>query len=168
MLSLSQYRASSILLVGTTVDQASVNLVSCLTNRASARFKELSGLSSSSGRVWQTISSISNKQSDVYVWLQDDSLLNLNYPDQLFQKEYKNELQITDFSDIIFLSKHSATSGIASLTVHPIGVPWTTDVQRSGGLPGRCSPPSFRIASLYRALSERVDEIGMSKTYQVS
>ena len=73
MLSLSNYRASSILLVGTTVDQASVNLVSCLTSRASARFKELSGLSSSSGRVWQTISSISNKQSDVYVWLQDDS-----------------------------------------------------------------------------------------------
>ena len=72
-----------------------------------------------------------------------------------------------NLDDVIFLSKHSAASGIASLTVHPIGIPWSTDVVRNGGITGRCSPPSFRISSLYRSLLQRVEELNVKYKYQV-
>ena len=55
-------------------------------------------------------------------------------------------------SDLLFLSKHVAASGKPSLTIHPIGIPWQLENSRSGGIPGKCSPPNYRMASLYRQL----------------
>jgi len=100
-----------------------------------------------------------------YLWMQDERLLNLNEVDEHFLK-YSNIN--CKFDDIIFLSMHRAASGKPSLTVHPIGVPWQTDVSWSGGLPGRCSPPSLRIASLYRTLYKETKRRSLDSKYQVT
>lgn len=149
---------SSTLLVGTTLDPASVNIANSLISRHLI-WTEFSR----HNNIW----SAKGNHNHVYLWLQDSPLLHLNYADRLFADVAK--LPSTQLNDVIFLSKHSASSGIASLTVHPIGIPWTTDVQRNGGLAGKCSPPSFRIASLYRAMSQRMTiDTSLAQKYQVS
>jgi D-aminoacyl-tRNA deacylase len=143
---------TNTLLVATTIDPASVNIAHALINRSI--WKE------HNQNIFQSIYGANT----VFLWLQDTSLLRLNYVDDLFRQTSLIEHQ---FDDVIFLSKHSAASGIASLTVHPIGIPWSSDIVRSGGLPGRCSPPSFRISSLLQSLSKKVIEQGVSDKYQV-
>eukprot|EP00635_Sarcinochrysidales_sp_CCMP3193_P014617 CAMPEP_0118899118 /NCGR_PEP_ID=MMETSP1166-20130328/5817_1 /TAXON_ID=1104430 /ORGANISM="Chrysoreinhardia sp, Strain CCMP3193" /LENGTH=324 /DNA_ID=CAMNT_0006838239 /DNA_START=48 /DNA_END=1022 /DNA_ORIENTATION=+ len=56
------------------------------------------------------------------------------------------------FSDVIFLSRHTAASGRPSLCVHPIGVPVDGDAARFGGSLGVFVPPSPLIAALYRRI----------------
>jgi D-tyrosyl-tRNA(Tyr) deacylase len=60
---------------------------------------------------------------DAYLWIQERSLLWLNYPEALFGALFEGGAA-PDVSNIIFLSKHSAASGQPSLTVHPIGIPY--------------------------------------------
>jgi D-aminoacyl-tRNA deacylase len=149
---------SNTLLVATTLDPASLNIATSLINRNYV-WRELQA-----GKIWFSQNSVTS--SNVFLWLQDKPLLHLNYVDQMFKQEAQLLHQQVD--DVVFLSKHAAASGIPSLTVHPIGIPWTTDVIRNGGLPGRCSPPSFRISSLYRALVAKMNKLTEKTTdYQV-
>lgn len=211
MQSLHQLKSTS-LLVASTVDPASFNLAQSLLAKTGV-WKEInkgniwmSSSASYDGTVIKSSSSFPQfRHNYVYLWLQNQPLLHLNYVDELFRKELSsstssslymdyltssssasyispsssvaevttpcnipnlfNTQQVTDSSssfssslllphidDVLFLSKHSAASGISSLTVHPIGIPWTTDTIRNGGVAGKCSPPSFRIAALYRLL----------------
>ena len=184
---LSQLKTNS-LLVASTVDPASLNIARSLLSRTNI-WKEVD-----KGKIWITSSSIKsrnqNENNSVFLWLQQKPLLHLNYADECFKNEllssasynsvfgdenesitpkvseYINKLLQLD--DVVFLSKHSAASGIASLTVHPIGIPWSTDIVRNGGLAGRCSPPSFRISTLYRSLLQRVNEHHMENKCQVT
>jgi len=152
--------------VATTTDPASLNIATSLISRQHL-WKE----QSNTDKVWvskQRNNDVSNINSNVFLWLQDQPLLHMNYVDKLFKEETKLFLQEQRVDDVIFLSKHSAASGIPSLTVHPIGIPWTTDTVRNGGLAGRCSPPSYHINSLFRTLTQKVEEMDLQKTYQVS
>lgn len=129
----------STLLISSSLDLASINIFSSLLTRPYWNQIEHSNVY------------IANKKDGgkLYLWMQDEPLLALDYADSLFNTHMNyNE----DFSDIVFLSKHIAASGKPSLTVHPIGIPWQTENSKSGGIPGKCSPPNKRIASIYRQL----------------
>jgi D-aminoacyl-tRNA deacylase len=101
------------------------------------------------------------------MWMQEKPLLTLDTPDQTICSAIDDH-QFPQFDDIVFLSRHAAASGIKSLTVHPIGIPWQSENSRSGGTPGRCSPPSFRTAALYRSMIAATKEKGIDQEYQVT
>ncbi|MGY8755350.1 MAG: D-aminoacyl-tRNA deacylase [Candidatus Poseidoniales archaeon] len=58
-------------------------------------------------------------------------------------------------TEVIFPSRHSAASGQASLTLHPIGTMQVEpdDVPEYGGKAGDCPPPNPRIAAWWRELN---------------
>lgn len=92
-------------------------------------------------------------------------MLKLNHVDKLFKEINSFE---EEFDDVIFLSRHSASSGTASLTVHPIGIPWQTSAESSGGIPGKCSPPNMRMATIYRSLLYETKRMGIADTFSVT
>ena len=59
--------------------------------------------------------------------------------------------------EAIFPSRHSAASGQASLTLHPIGIPHLTAGEQGpyGGIGGKAPPPNTRLASWWRMLNKR-------------
>lgn len=149
---LSRRPSLKTLLVGTRNDPASMTLVNALIDG-----KETEGgtwQSLKKDRLWKST------HRDVHLWLRDDSLLNLDNPHKLVASEL-NDGEAIEFDEVVFLSKHSAASGVASLTVHPIGVPWLTQQEcdgKYGGLGGHCSPPSASIAALYRNALQAVKD----------
>jgi D-aminoacyl-tRNA deacylase len=102
---------------------------------------------------------------DSLLWIQNEPLLKLDHVDKICRERFDLE---HCFDEVIFLSKHRAASGTASLTVHPIGIPWQDNNELSGGIPGRCAPPSRRIACLYRNLLEETKKLGLDSRYQVT
>lgn len=135
-------RPLKTLLVATRKDPASLTLVNALMIDGRGGWQSLK-----KDRLWKAT------HRDVHLWLQDDSLLGLDNPHKLVCSELlESDREAVEFDEVIFLSKHSAASGVASLTVHPIGVPWLTQQEcgKYGGKGGACSPPSPSIASLYR------------------
>ena len=125
---------SNTLIVSTTADTASLNIADALRESSSSWTTYLTSERSS---VYFTKTTPSLSQSSslatqhdhlVYLWVQNQPLLHLNNVDILLNEE----LLLCDtvaakinesikFDEVIFLSKHSAASGKASLTVHPIG-----------------------------------------------
>jgi len=153
------------LLVASSIDPAGVNMYNNLISKENIWTKE-----NGYDNIWyskkKALKYNNNDEENLcYLWMQDERLLNLNEVDENFNK-YSNIN--CKFDDIIFLSMHKAASGKPSLTVHPIGTPWQTDVSYSGGLPGRCSPPSLRIASLYRTLYKETKKRLLDSKYQVT
>lgn len=72
--------------------------------------------------------------------------------------------------EAIFPSRHSAKSGTASLTLHPIGVP-QTNIDESppyGGKGGNAPPPSPRISSWWRNLISMVDGTELQQQFDLS
>ena len=147
------------LLVGTTIDEASKNIVSSLL--ATDLWSRMTG--GSSEGIY-----IAKNKPNIYLWMQDESLLRLDNVHRTFSDT--TGLDHSSFSEVIFLSKHAAASGIPSLTVHPIGVPWLkqSDCERYGGIGGRASPPSNRIGSLYRSLLKETVARQLDDTFQVT
>ena len=98
----------------------------------------------------------------------NESLLKLDNPHTLVP--LLSEEEKSAFDEVIFLSRHSAASGVASLTVHPIGVAWLKDdeCEKYGGRGGRCSPPSSRIGRIYRNLLSETKRRGLEKTFEVT
>ena len=139
-----------VLLISSNVDTASVNIATALREKISWS-QPIAELPLFLGPL-DTI-------DELWMWMQNDPLLLLNHPDQLVQQQLQQHgfPQQVCFQEVLFLSKHAAASGKASLTVHPIGIPWVGGIDSGpyGGIPGRCSPPSPRIAPLYRALVQR-------------
>ena len=70
-------------------------------------------------------------------------------------------------TEVIFPSRHSAASGNASLTLHPIGtmqIP-PNETPDYGGKAGDCPPPNPRIAACWRELNRvasKLDEFDLS------
>ena len=132
----------TVLLVSSSADSASVNLATALSNTllwtqpAPERPSLYEGTDDA-------------LNCRLYMWRQEQPLLHLDEPHKLIEQTLAHAVT---FDEVLFLSKHSAASGKASLTAHPIGIPWMADAGMYGGAPGKCSPPSPRIASLYRAL----------------
>ena len=64
-------------------------------------------------------------------------------------------------TEVIFPSRHSAASGNASLTLHPIGtmqIP-PNEIPDYGGRAGDCPPPNPRIAAWWRELNRVASEL---------
>ena len=75
--------------------------------------------------------------------LHEDNL-DLRYADALGERVH----------EVLFLSKHVASSERPCLTVHPIGVPHLPEGESPpfGGRAGQSPPPSIRLAAIWRAL----------------
>ena len=144
------------LMIGSTLDPASVNMVDAVLSRG--KWQELAVTESSN------IYSASTRNGErIFLWMVQQSLLTLNFADRVFIKTLITERSVnssqgsvsgipTTISNIVFLSRHQAASGTLSLTVHPVGIPWMAEAGDSGGVAGRCSPPSPHMSSLYRAI----------------
>ena len=103
------------------------------------------------------------------LWVQDQPLLGLDNPQVHVASHFFPEEESLQFDELAFLSKHTAASGTASLTVHPIGVPWMgTRCPKSGGVAGRCTQPNRDIARLFRSLATEVKTRGLGKSFQVT
>ena len=63
---------------------------------------------------------------------------------------------------MIFLSKHSAASGTRSLTVHPIGIPWSQHKNR-GDMEARVEKPHSHISHLYRKVYSEIKSMEMTE-----
>lgn len=112
-----------------------------------------------SKRPWQTMFPDAHRWGDVRLWKREERLLGLDHIDRDWHAstgEHPNE--------VIFLSRHVASSGRPALTVHPIGVPHLRPDEPPpfGGRSGRCVPPNPRMTDLWRRLLD-VDlmEIGL-------
>ena len=150
------------LLVASKCDTASINIANNLlkVNKWKTIQSFVSDSSISEGYTLQ-----SKTGFNFFMWIQDLPLLKLDLVDQIFMKKYNiNDCSI---QDIIFLSKHCAASGTTSLTVHPIGIPWQKSSKRSGGRPGRCSPPNPKLAELYREILKSAKYSGLDQKFQV-
>jgi len=153
------------LLVASKTDPAGVNLFTSLLDagRANNLWREVEA------GVPLLVANKKNGRGKCVLWLHEEPLLGLNYVNVVAQERCKME---AGFDDMIFLSKHKAASGTASLTVHPIGIPSQSLKENadygSGGVAGMCSPPSRRIASLYRAINALVKAKGMDSTFQTT
>eukprot|EP01038_Epipyxis_sp_PR26KG_P004637 gene4637-6518_t len=116
--------------------------------------------------------------NSVLLWIIDEPLLHFNHPDAIFQSKFLTNSNYSstishknspiNICEVIFLSKHAAASGITSLTVHPIGIPWLTDNTRAGGIPGKCSPPNSRISSLYREILDLTKTNNQQDNFQIT
>ncbi|MBL6742754.1 MAG: D-aminoacyl-tRNA deacylase [Candidatus Poseidonia sp.] len=86
------------------------------------------------------------------MWYLPDGLLFEDYLDRRWT-EATGEL----VGEVIFPSRHAATSGRASLTLHPIGVPHLPQGEQGpyGGFGGQSPPPNPRLASWWKLLLER-------------
>jgi D-aminoacyl-tRNA deacylase len=150
---------ANTLLIASTQDIASMNICNSLMERNN--WNQLTP------RVYSN-----NINKNLFLWVQTESLLTLDEPHELIKS--REDLcsldEGLDFSEVIFLSRHSAASGISSLTVHPIGVPWLAHSQRGryGGKGGRCSPPNQRMSSLFRSLMHYTKENNASDIFQVT
>lgn len=148
----------STLLIASTQDPASVNIFNALAQRS----YWTSIASDMDTRILFTLTKTGHQ---LFLWLQSSPLLLLDYPDRSFCSLLRKKESI---SDLVFLSKHAAASGKPSLTVHPIGIPWQSENSVSGGIPGRCSPPSFRISSLYRDILEVSSRSPLATDHEVT
>ena len=177
-----------LLLISTRRDEASVNIAKSLLDHKI--WETIPGLNSppveqliptviyesgvSAGNDNDVILASSTRRGDlVYLWLQDSPLLCLNEADRLFSQKLISYSPILAenppmIDEIIFLSKHSAKSGVRSLTVHPIGIPHTKNIDIAGGWAGRCVPPSRRIFALYRKLLAETKMVGLDEKYQIT
>ena len=107
--------AARTLLVATTKDIASLNIANAVT--ALPMWDKVTDDSGS--KLWRST------EGKAVLWLQNESLLKLDNPHTLVP--LLSEEEKSAFDEVIFLSRHSAASGVASLTVHPIGVAWLKD-----------------------------------------
>ena len=118
--------AGSTLLVGSQQDAASRAMISALLARGD--WVETSpGIEQDGTRDGKAYT---HKKSPTSMWLVQGRLLDLDDADRrwalassgLTDEQQKSE-HLTLPSDVVFLSKHVAKSGVPALCVHPIGIP---------------------------------------------
>jgi len=152
------------LFVATRTDTASLNIANHLLEKhkwecLETKKNECMSIVSASGNI-------------VFLWLVNEPLLHLNRPNTLFLEDLTcaDEHKEAEYgvNEVFFLSRHVASSGTLSLTVHPIGIPWLLDSTTSGGIPGKCSPPNRRISSLFRSILGETKFRNLENKYQVT
>jgi len=159
---IAQFRNS--LLVATRTDPASLNIASQLLGKHKWKCLE-----SKRNECMSIVSASGNK---VFLWLVNEPLLQLNNPNMLFLADLTcaDETKEVQYcvNEVVFLSRHVASSGTLSLTVHPIGIPWLLDNTLSGGIPGKCSPPNRRISSIFRSILHETKFRSFENKFQVT
>mmetsp|Transcript_161 Transcript_161/g.495 ORF Transcript_161/g.495 Transcript_161/m.495 type:complete len:408 (+) Transcript_161:71-1294(+) len=90
--------------------------------------------------------------ASVHLWHCAEELTRLDGIEDDWAREVGMVPGAPPLRDVVFLSRHVAASGKPSLTVHPIGNP-RSDLDPFGGVAGKLSPPSPRLASLLCALA---------------
>ena len=154
------------LMIASTTDIASINIASKLLSRHTWQpLRKCSANDNMICNYGEAYTIKSNRGDTLFLWVHESRLLELDEIDKSFFKCFDcNDVYI---EDAIFLSRHSAASGTRSLTVHPIGIPWMHEKGLSGGKPGACSPPNFRIAELYRSILNEIKGHHLESEYQV-
>jgi D-aminoacyl-tRNA deacylase len=111
-------------------------------------------------RVWH------HSRAPVHLWWREESHLFSDHLDEIYCNS-------TDFeiSEVLFLSRHVAASGLPSLTLHAIGVlgvePFGEQAEH-GGRNGQAVPPSPRFASLFRRLNRIAEEHGITDEFDIT
>jgi len=115
---------------------------------------------------WKKLDDVENRVAYSYrharMWWVDDGCLWEDDLDKRWQEATGEKA-----TEVIFPSRHSAVSGNASLTLHPIGtmqVPFD-NTPDFGGRPGDCPPPNPRLAAWWRELNSlelEFDEFDLS------
>ena len=144
MASYTSISQRNTLLIATKSDPASVNIAHNLLQTYPWK-----SIQTNKNEISYIQTLLGNK---VFLWFIDEPLLHLTNIPCRFDDDISSSVDRDIIGDVIFLSRHAAASGVLSLTVHPIGIPWMTDSSQVGGIPGRCSPPNPKISSLYRSL----------------
>lgn len=163
---MTSIRSLVTLLIATRTDPASVNIANFLF--AKYKWNQIQNIEEDDCKIYETSSKWGSK---LYLWYINQCSLTLNHTNSLFCSQLSKTVPSSSFrppQDILFLSRHAAASGTLSLTVHPVGIPWLTDNTHVGGIPGKCSPPSFRIASLYRSLLVEAKAKGLTDRFEVT
>jgi len=103
--------------------------------------------------------------NDIRMWIHKDGVLFEDDLDLRWQNATGEKV-----IEAIFPSRHSAKSGNASLTLHPIGVPQlgANETPPYGGLSGNAPPPSPRIASWWRHLRKSVEGTDIANQFDLS
>ncbi|KAJ6868566.1 hypothetical protein NC651_033597 [Populus alba x Populus x berolinensis] len=142
-----------ILLVATTSDPASIGPASALLAMPGWH----------TGPSLQDAVSFVNKE--VRLIKVDNSLVKEDHLDKRWE-EATGEL----VDEIIFLSKHAASSTRPSLTVHPIGTPHIGEgeVLFAGGKPGWAAPPNPRIGPWLRLLRTIAESHKLTPEFEVT
>jgi D-aminoacyl-tRNA deacylase len=112
------------------------------------------------GRVWH------HSKSPVHLWWRDELHLFSDHIDETYAHSTNHEI-----SEVIFLSRHVAASGLPSLTLHAIGVLGMEpvgDVAEHGGRNGHAVPPSPRFSSLFRRLNRIAENHGLTDEFDVT
>tara|TARA_S200000501_G_scaffold85063_1_gene77687 strand:+ start:8992 stop:9969 length:978 start_codon:yes stop_codon:yes gene_type:complete len=111
-------------------------------------------------RVWH------HSRSSVHLWWRNESHL---FSDNL-DETYSNHTGF-EISEVLFLSRHVAASGLPSLTLHAIGVLGAEplgEVAEYGGRNGYAVPPSPRFASLFRRLNRIAKGHGLTDEFDIT
>jgi D-aminoacyl-tRNA deacylase len=92
------------------------------------------------------------RSDDVRMWYLPERVLTQNYLDRRWFEATGESVR-----EAIFPSRHSAASGQASLTLHPIGIPHLPlgELGPYGGIGGQAPPPNSRLAGWWRMLQQR-------------
>eukprot|EP00752_Nemacystus_decipiens_P001496 g1470.t1 len=116
-----------------------------------------------------------HRKSPTSLWLVQGRLLDLDDADRRWASassgstdEPQKSESLTLPSDVVFLSKHVAKSGVPALCVHPIGVPNPSSSTAAGGKAGRCPPPSPRLAGCLREVGRATREAGLESSFDVT
>ena len=118
---------------------------------------------------WQQLSpvegKIAYKYGKVRMWLFEDGIL--------FEDDIDKRWNIATgeiVSEVIFPSRHAAASGKPSLTLHPIGVPHLKRGTESkyGGKSGYAPPPSTRLASWWKKLTNSVNGTSLAERFELT
>jgi len=118
---------------------------------------------------WQQLSpvegKIAYKNGKVRMWLFEDGIL--------FEDDIDKRWNIATgeiVSEVIFPSRHAAASGKPSLTLHPIGVPHLKrgTEPKYGGKSGYAPPPSTRLASWWKKLTNSVNGTPLANRFELT
>ena len=118
---------------------------------------------------WENIGPVEEKQSyrlgNVRMWMFDDHILNEDNIDIRWFQQTGEKV-----TEVIFPSKHSASSGKPSLTLHPIGVPHLEYGTKPpfGGKAGHAPPPSTRLSSWWKMLQEYVKGTTLEQEFELT
>ena len=148
--------SSISLLVVSDLDVGSTVQGDALLNKGG--WKEMDSVDG--GRVWH------HSRSLVHLWWRTESHLFSDHLDETYRTSTGFEI-----SEVLFLSRHVAASGLPSLTLHAIGVLGSEPLGEGaefGGINGQAVPPSPRFASLFRRLNRIAKSHGLIDEFDIT
>ena len=118
---------------------------------------------------WQQLAPVEGKTAYKFgkarMWMFSDGIL---FEDNIDKRWNLATGEIV--SEVIFPSRHAAASGKPSLTLHPIGVPHLIrgTIPQYGGKSGYAPPPSTRLASWWKKLTNSVNGTPLADRFELT